>query len=402
MLGSGFRIGRLYGINIRADWSWLLIVFLITWNLTTVIGQLHPQWNLGFRWGLSLVAALLFFASVLTHEMAHSLVARSQGIPVRNITLFLFGGVANIQREPSTPKNEFLMAVSGPLASLLLGTSLLLVAAGGAITEGVPRPGAIITGLSPVGTILLWLGSINIILAVFNMIPGFPLDGGRVLRSILWAVTNNLRRATRWAAVIGQSIAWIMIAAGIAMAVGLRLPLLGSGLVSGVWLAFIGWFLNNASVQSYRHVAVQDMLEGVRVSQLMYQNPPIVTQDCTISDLIQTKLLDTDEKSFPVLDNGKLLGIINLDDARRVPRDQWEFTTVSQVMTPQQRLVTVTPDEGAVSAMEKMAQDDVHQLPVVLPQPYGRLEFIGLLRPRDILRWLQAQSDLLGERQKRI
>jgi Zn-dependent protease len=380
------------------DWSWLLIVLLITWNLTTVFGQLHPEWGQGLRWGLSLVAALLFFSSVLAHELAHSLVARSQGIPVRNITLFLFGGVANIQREPSSPKNEFFMAIAGPVASLVLGILMLLVAAGGAaIGEGFSSPGQLITSLSPANTILLWLGSINIILAIFNMIPGFPLDGGRVLRSILWAVTNNLRKATRYAAFIGQSIAWLMIAAGVAMALGVRLPFLGTGLINGVWLAFIGWFLNNASAQSYRHVAIQDILDGVLVSQLMRQNPPTVEPNSTVSDLIHTHLMGTDDQAFPVLENERMLGIITLDDVRRVPREQWDSILVSDIMTPHPSLVTVAPDEDAASAMEKLMQRDVRQLPVVRQLTYGHVELIGLLRRRDVMHWLQMQSNIPGD-----
>jgi Zn-dependent protease len=401
MFGSGFRIGRLYGINIRVDWSWLIIVFLITWNLTTVFGQLHPEWQHALRWVLSLAAALLFFASVLAHELAHSLVARSQGIPVQNITLFLFGGVANIQREPSTPKNEFLMAIAGPVTSLILGLFMLLVAVAGAITGGgFSSPGQLITNLSPASTILLWLGSINIILAIFNMIPGFPLDGGRVLRSILWAITNNFRKATRWAAFIGQSIAWLMIAAGVAMAVGLRLPFLGTGLINGVWLAFIGWFLNGASAQSYRHIAIQEILDGVLVSQLMRKNLPSIPQDCKISDLVQTHIMGSDDQALPVLEENRLLGIVTMDDVRKVSREQWDTLTVREIMTPEARLVTAAPEEAASSAIEKLMERGVRQLPVVRPSAHGYVEFLGLLRRHDVLQWLQMQPGFPGRSQE--
>lgn len=392
MRGSGFRIGKLFGISIRVDWSWLLIVLLITWNLASVFGQVHPEWSSGMRWVLSLLAAGLFFASVLAHELAHSLVAQAQGLPVKNITLFLFGGVSNIQREPSSPKNEFLMAAAGPFTSLIIGVVLLgAVAATQAIARGLANPSQWLAGLSPISTLLLWLGSINIILAIFNLIPGFPLDGGRVLRSFFWAVTHNIRTATRWAAFIGQGVAWLMIVAGIAMAFGVRVPIFGTGLINGIWLAFIGWFLNSASSQSYQQIAVQDILDGVQVSRLMRKDPPTVDGDCTIDDLVNTHVMGTDDQAFPVLDKGHLVGIITLDDVRRTPRERWSQTYVRDAMTPESSLVTVSPEEEASSALEKLVQRDVRQLPVVRKITGGQ-EFVGLLRRTDIVRWLQLNS----------
>jgi Zn-dependent protease len=395
MLGSGFRIGRLYGINIRIDWSWLFIFILITWNLSVVFSQIHPDWGMGMRWGIAVLASLLFFASVLAHEMAHSLVAKAHGIPVRSITLFLFGGVASIQREPESPRAEFLIAIAGPIMSVLIGVVMVLIAVVTGI-NGQPgaAPAQLIAGLSPANTILLWLGSINIILAIFNMIPGFPLDGGRVLRSILWAVTNNLRRATRLASWVGQGIAWMMIAAGIAMAFGFQIPILGTGLVSGLWLAFIGWFLNNASIQSYRQVAIKDILEGIPVTRLMRSDPPTVEPDCTVSDLVHTHVMGTDDQAFPVLDREQLVGIVTLDDVRRVPRTDWDTVYVRDIMTGEEKLVTITPEDDAAEALEKLIQRDVRQLPVVR----SNREFLGLLRRRDIMRWLQVTSENAGER----
>lgn len=390
MFGSGFRLGRLYGINIRVDWSWLFILILITWNLTTVFGQFHPEWGPGLRWGLSLLAALLFFASVLAHEMAHSLVARAQGLPVRNITLFLFGGVSNIQREPTSPKNEFLMAAAGPFTSLVLGMIMLLVTAGSiaAVIRAGGGVGQMAAHLSPAAMLLFWLGSVNLILAVFNLIPGFPLDGGRVLRSIFWAITNNIRQATRWAAWIGQLIAWLMIVGGIAMAFGFRLPFFGTGILNGLWLAFIGWFLNSASTQSYQQVAIQDILEGVTVDRLMRRDPPTVDPNCTIAELIHTYMIGSDDEAFPVLDQGQLVGMVSLDDVRRVERSEWEHKRVRDVMTSRPRLVTVTPDEDASKAMETLVESDIRQLPVM----DRNAQFLGLLRRRDIMRWLQLNS----------
>jgi Zn-dependent protease len=394
MLGRGFGIGRLYGINIRVDWSWLFIFILVTWNLTVVFGQLHPDWGMTMRWAVAVIASLLFFVSVLAHEMAHSLVAKAHGIPVRNITLFLFGGVANIQREPESPRSEFLIAIAGPLTSLGIGIVMIVIATTGLFNgQAGGTPVQMIANLSPANTILLWLGMINIILAVFNMIPGFPLDGGRVLRSILWALTNNLRKATRLASWVGQLVAWTMIVAGIAMAFGVTIPILGTGFISGIWLAFIGWFLNNASVQSYRQVKIKDILEGIPVTRLMRSDPPTVEPDCTVAELVYSHVMGTDDQAFPVLDNDRLVGIVTLDDVRRVPRPEWETVYVREIMTGGENLVTITPDNDAAEAMEKLLQRDVRQVPVVR----NNHEFLGLLRRRDIMRWLQLNSESAGE-----
>ena len=235
---NSLKIGQIFGIEIDVDWSWLFIFFLIAWGLGSTFAQIHPGWGSGLVWFTAIAAALLFFVSVLLHELAHSLVALSQGVPVRSITLFLFGGVSDIQREPPSPRAEFLITIVGPITSFVIGVVLLLLAGVSAnpVATMAGSSNALI-GLSPQATGLLWLGSINILLAIFNLIPGFPLDGGRVLRSILWAITGNLRRATRWASAAGQLVAWLFIFAGIMMVFGAQIPLLGSGLINGLWLA---------------------------------------------------------------------------------------------------------------------------------------------------------------------
>ncbi|GIV98111.1 MAG: peptidase M50 [Herpetosiphonaceae bacterium] len=385
---SGFRIGRLFGINLIIDWSWLLIFLLVTWNLTVGFAQIHPDWSWTLRVGAAVVAALLFFASVLVHELAHSLVAQSQGLPVRNITLFLFGGVSNIQKEPPSAKAEFLIAIVGPISSFVLGGLLLLLGTSltGGIGQAADQPRTILAQLGPVATMLLWLGSVNILLAIFNLIPGFPLDGGRVLRSILWGTTNDLRKATRWAAWVGQAIAWIFIGSGIAMVFGVEVPFFGSGL-GGLWLAFIGWFLNSAAIQSYQQLVIQDLLEGVPVQRLMRQNVTAVPPDATVGALINDYLMGTDEQAFPVTDNEQLLGLVCLEDVRQVPRDAWETTTVRQIMTPRDELVTVEPQEDASDALDKLVRRDISQMPVM-----QNGHFLGLLRRRDIARWLEMRS----------
>lgn len=212
---TGFTIGRLFGIQIKIDWSWLLIFVLVTWNLSVVFGEIHTGWAIALRWSVALTAALLFFVSVLAHEMAHSLAAQAQGVPVRSIMLFLFGGVSNIQREPPSPRAEFFITIVGPVTSFVIGA---LITVAGVVLMPLPPTArltvqeatALAAELSPLTTVLLWLGPINIFLGLFNLIPGFPLDGGRLLRSLLWAITDDLRRATRWASWVGQGIAWLM------------------------------------------------------------------------------------------------------------------------------------------------------------------------------------------------
>ncbi len=385
---NSIRIGRVFGININIDWSWIFIFLLVTWNLFLTFSQTHPNWSGGLSLILAIIAALLFFSSVLAHELAHSLVARSQGVPVRNITLFLFGGVSNIQREPESARNEFAMAILGPVTSLVLGGILFFLA----WATAQPRVGFtnmvdLLPRLGPVGALMATIGWINIILGVFNLVPGFPLDGGRVLRSILWAATGNLRRATRYASWVGQAVAWLMILTGIAMVFNVNVPIFGAGLIGGLWLAFIGWFLNSAAIQSYQQLVIRDILEGVPVGEMMRVNPQVVEPSCTIGDLIHDHIMTADDHAFPVIDQGRLVGLVTLEDVRKVPREQWTTTTVAQTMTPIEKLVTAQPQEDAADALERLTERDVGQLPVIQE---GNL--LGLLRRQDIIKWLQWHS----------
>jgi Zn-dependent protease/CBS domain-containing protein len=388
-MNRGFRIGRLFGITINADWSWLVIFALVTWSLGSGLGQLHGSWPTATVWFVAIVAALLFFGSVLAHELAHSLFARSRGIPVKSITLFLFGGVSSIEKEPDSPRSEFFMAILGPLTSFVIGVVLLTITRllAGPMAGNFSDPTLAARGMGPVTTVLLWLGSINIILAVFNMIPGFPLDGGRVLRSIVWAITGDLKRATRVASWAGQGVGLLLIVSGISMIFGARLPYFGTG-AGGLWLAFIGWFLHSAATQSYRQVVVQDILRDVPVSEMAIPNPPTVAPDSTVSALVHDHIMRSDDHAFPVVEGDRLIGLVTLGDVRSVGRDAWDTSRVREIMTSADRLITVTPDEEASDALNKLVRKDVRQLPVV---EGGRL--VGLVRRRDIVRWLQLHSE---------
>jgi Zn-dependent protease/CBS domain-containing protein len=389
-MNRGLYIGRIFGVNIHIDWSWILIFLLVTWSLAAgLFPAWHPDWSMGLRWGVAVAASLLFFVSILLHELSHSLVAKAYGLPVRRITLFLFGGVSNIEREPQTPKIEFLMAVVGPITSILLGLIFLALAAfsiaNAHITDGDPQTMA--RRLGPVTTLLAWLGPINIILGLFNLIPGFPLDGGRILRSALWSWTKDLRKATAWAAGIGRLTGWLFIAAGIAMGLGARLPFFGTGLISGLWLIFIGWFLNSAAASSYQQTVVRNILEDVPVFRLMRLNVPTVSPSLLVSHLVYDHMMGADERAFPVMEGDQLVGMVSMKDIRKVPREEWDRVTVGEIMTDASHLDVVTASEDAGNALEKLTRSDVSQAPVV---ENGRL--VGLLRRRDILKWLELQS----------
>jgi Zn-dependent protease len=391
---SGFKVGTLFGISIHVDWSWILIFLLVTWNLAgAVFPSLHPDWSVGMNIALGVAASVLFFISILLHELAHSLVAKARGLPVRRITLFFFGGVSNIEREPPSPSTEFLMAIVGPLTSLLLGFGFIWLG-----RQNIPEmdtalssPMQLLRNLDPLSTMLLWLGPINLLLGLFNLIPGFPLDGGRVLRSILWAITKDFRRATRWATTIGQGVGWLMILAGVAMIFGASVPVFGSGTLNGMWLAFIGWFLVQAASQSYQQVVVEDMLEGVPITRLMREPAPAVPPDLPISALVYDHIMQGDERAFPVVEDDRLLGVVYIENLRTLERSAWDTTLVKQVMVPQNELEMVTPREDAMDVFQKLTQREMRQIPVV---QNGKL--IGMLRRRDILRWLQVRSEMMA------
>lgn len=389
-MGNNISLGNLFGIKIKLNWSWFFILVLVTWNLFSAFGAMHPDWGQTSRLVISLLAALLFFLSVLVHEMAHSLVARARGIPVQGITLFLFGGVSNIQRQPDTPASEFLITIVGPISSLILGFIFLGLSGVNILREGIQMSNAneMIASMTPLTTMLMWLGSTNLILAVFNMIPGFPLDGGRVLRSFLWVITDNLRKATRWSSWVGQGIGWIMIISGISAVFGGQIPFFGSGTVNGLWLAFIGWFLNSAAVQSYREVVVQDVLEGVTVGEIMRGSPPTVSGDLLVSDLVHQHIMQKDDHAFPVMKGEALAGLVTLTDVREVPRSDWDRMTVKEIMTPQSELVTVGVKDDAAEAFSKISQLGVRQLPVV-----ERETLKGVLRREELMKWLQLHSE---------
>lgn len=370
MPGS-YHIGTIAGIRIDINFSWLIILVLLTISLAlgwfpTVVSGLGS----GAYYILGFIAAILLFASVLVHELAHSLVARARGLPVSSITLFIFGGVSNLEREPQSPGVEFQMAIVGPVASLVIGgISLLLTLA----TAGVSRP---------LAAILSYLGFANILLGLFNLVPGFPLDGGRVLRSIIWKVTGNLRLATRWAARAGQVVAYLLILWGIWRA-------FNNDLFGGVLTGFIGWFLLNAAQSANTSAMLESLLSGVRVAQVMQPVTVSVPPMLSLRQLVEGHLLPQGLRTMPVVQGEQLVGLITLADVARIPRERWDETPVVNVMIPLARLHTVSPEQDLNGVLEQMVRQDINQMPVAQD---GRV--VGMVSRDAIMRYIEVRRSL--------
>ncbi len=389
--GHRLRVGHIAGIAVELDWSLLIIFTLITVALAIgLFPAWHPEWSAITAWVAGLGAATLFLLSVLAHEFAHALVGRRRGITIRQITLFVFGGMAHMDNEPQRWRDEFWMAIAGPLASLVIGATCLLLAGVliGPVEFDPEAPEALLAELGLVPSVLLWLGQINIILAIFNMVPGFPLDGGRVLRALLWGMTGDMRRATRWASLGGQAFAWTLIGLGVAMAVGVQVPVFGAGLVGGLWLMFIGWFLNNAALVSYRQLVTRDALESVPVSRLMCTGLESVEASLPVERLVTQHLMHREQRAYPVTDAGRLAGLVTLRDVRALSSERWPETPVGQIMTPAERLVSVAPEDDAFEVLSLLGQRNLNQVPVL-----ARDQVLGLVRREDIVRWLALLGD---------
>lgn len=367
MLKNSITIGRLFGIPIKIHTSWLLIFALVTWSLATAyFPSLYPRWSAALAWGVGVATSLLFFGSVLVHELAHSLVARARGLPIHDIVLFIFGGVSELTEEPKAPLTEFTMALVGPLTSFALAGLFALLRL---LTRGV---------IEPISALSMYLSYINFSLGAFNLIPGFPLDGGRVLRSILWASSHNLVRATRWASLVGQAVAYIFIVAG-------AWQILRWGNWSGLWTAFIGWFLDNAAQTSYRQLAVKQFLLGHTVREAMTQACFPLAPNVTIETMVE-EYVSSGHRCFPIVSEGRILGLVNLGRIRNLPRAEWQ-NSVQAVMLPMDQVKSVSANDGLWEALERMTSEQIEQLPVMQD---GQL--IGMLMHDNILRFIQLRG----------
>lgn len=376
-LRAQIKLGRIAGIPVGLHYSWLLIDLLITLSLAQHFHDTTRQWSEAVVWAAAIGTGLLFFATLLLHELAHSLVAKAHGMRVRSITLFALGGVSQIESEAPDAKTEFWMALAGPLTSVAIGISLLLVT----MVAGW-RPG--VTPNDPFISVLVWLGYINLTLAVFNMVPGYPLDGGRVLRAIIWRTTRDPDRSTRLAAQVGQAVAYFFILLGVfRFFVGANL--------GGLWLAFIGWFLLDASRGSALQAELMSGLRGLRVADIMDRDCSIVDSHLSLQDFVDEYLLRSGRRCFLVVRDNSLVGLITPNEVRQVPRDRWLQTSVQSAMRPLQELRTVSPETPALKALEEMSREDINQLPVV---SNGRIE--GIFSRGQVLRYLQTHAELHG------
>ena len=371
-LTSGLRIARIRGIDIRAHWSWLLIVGLLAWSLSTgLFGEtIFPRWSTEQRWAAGLSATALFFVSVLLHELSHALVAQRYGMVVPSITLFVFGGVSNLAGEMQTAGQEFRVAIAGPLMSWLLA-----IVAGGLWLLTTP---------AGVSAVFGYLAVTNAVLGVFNLLPGFPLDGGRVLRSLLWARSHDLLQATRVASRVGVLIAYGLIALGVIWVLAVNL--------TGLWYALVGLFLKSASEGSYAALLLESALKDVEASAVMRPAPAPVPVDLPLQRLIEEHVLSTADRAFLVERAGTVVGLITATDLVRVPREQRATASVEDAMVPVDDVVTIAPRTGVIEALRLMQEHDIHQLPVI---DDGSL--VGMLTRVDVMRQIELRT-VLGER----
>jgi len=371
MMRNTINLGKIFSIQIRIDYSWFIIFLLITWSLGGhYFPHYYPGWQFLTYWIVAFSTCLIFFACVLAHELAHSLVSKAHGTPVRDITLFIFGGAAQIASEPEKPRNEFLMAFAGPLISIVIAILFRFVVI-------VMRD-----TLHPVAALAYWLSRINLILAIFNLVPGFPLDGGRILRAIIWKITGNFRKATRVASGAGQFVAFLLIFFGMFMFFTGRF-------FNGLWFVFIGWFLNNAAEKSYRWVALKDTMRGVTVEEVMVKECYGVEGDTTLEQLIHEHIIRGGYRCLPVIESGRVVGLVTVHQIKEVPHHAWSSTTVKEVMIPLDKTKAVKPSAPLFSVFETMTREDISQLPVV-----QNGELVGIIGKDNILNFIRTLSEL--------
>ena len=365
----GFRIGSIAGIEIRIDYSWFVIFVLILWTLTrNVFPSAHPGQTSATYILMGLAGTLLFFASLLAHELSHSLVARSRGIPVHSITLFIFGGVARTTSEFESPGDEFRIAAAGPISSLAIAGLFWVIAWAGTASQ---LPVAVIGVAS-------YLALINFVLAVFNLFPGFPLDGGRLFRAIVWHRTGDVQRATRIATNGGKVFGYALMVLGF-------LNMFSGNSIGGIWLVFIGWFIRMAAESSYVQHVLRRSLEGIRVRDVMTPDPVTVAPGDTLQHFLEEYVLEGRHHSYPVAENGRALGLITLDRVRGVPKHERPVRTIRDAMIAITD-VAVGPDDSIADAMQKLTESPAGR---VLVTADDRL--LGIISQADIARWLERQ-----------
>jgi Zn-dependent protease/predicted transcriptional regulator len=364
----GFRLGSIFGFEIRIDYSWFIIFFLILWTFGFgVFPAMYPDQGAGTYMAMAAVGTLLFFGSLLGHELSHSLLARRKGVPVSGITLFVFGGMAHARMEFEKPADEFQIAGIGPVSSLVFAGLFYLIAWTG---------GAAGWSIAVVG-VASYLAFVNLILAVFNLFPGFPLDGGRLFRAAVWKYTGDLRKATRWATAGGKLLGYLLIVLGL-------LNFFAGNLIGGLWSVFIGWFVRGAAEASYLQLLLRQSLEGVHAAEAMTPNPYTVPADISLERFVEEHVFQGRHQAYPVIENGGPVGIITLGRVKQVPRDQWPLRQVSEAMAPVEAGTLVGPDEGMETVLDRLGESATGR---VLVTQNGDL--LGIITRGDLARWLE-------------
>lgn len=372
--GRAFYIGRIFGIEIGLDKTWIIIFLLVTVTLASQFRMQYENWSGTLYWTTALATSLLFFASLLLHELGHSVTSNKLGLPIHSITLFIFGGVARLTREPDRPRDEFLIAVAGPIVSVILGFGFL------ALARVIPDERV---GQQALGATFAWLGRINLILVVFNCVPGFPLDGGRILRSALWAATKDHYKATRIAGGFGAAFAYFLILMGILIGFA------AGNFISGLWMAFIGWFLLQAANSSVTQVFVRDRLSTIHVGDVFNEHYIRIPAAMSVAELVEGLVLRQGHRTFFVEDNGAIVGLVTLHEARKVPREEWSTTPVRQVALPIDRVHSLRRDNTLWEALMMMDEEEVNQLPVL-----ENSTLLGVLSRDRVIRLIRTHAEI--------
>ncbi len=372
-MGKSFRLMQIRGIPVEIHISWLLIFLLFSISLAQSFFPLMVEGlSASVYWTAGIITTLLIFASVLTHELGHSFIAINEGIPIKKITLFVFGGIAQMEAEPSSPKSEFKVTAAGPL------TSLAIALFTGALYYTAMAPGQI------TGEAVFFVARVNLIMAVFNLIPAFPLDGGRLFRSIVWFFSKNILKATRIAVILGSVFSFIAMGLGIVI-------IFYQENIFGIWLIFLGWMLYQAGQSSYSQLVFKETFSGMKVSEVMSTNLETISPDATLEELADS-FLHFKYGAFPVVYGSTTHGLVTLQNMKEVPREKWAFTTVAHILTPLKDTMVIRPNRDAADVMLKMATQDVGRALVM--DESG--ELVGLLSRTDMMRFIQMHM-ILGE-----
>jgi len=371
---NSIRIGRFFGIEIAIDYSWFIIFALVAWSVGSHYFLAYGDWPLAVKIAAALATALLFFISIVIHELGHSLVAIRTGIPVKSITLFIFGGVAQINREPEKASHELFIALTGPLTSVALAGLFALAGLAGRFLG--------VTVIEAAGG---WLARINLFLALFNLLPGFPLDGGRVFRAIVWGITKSRSRATRIASFLGRAIAWGFILLGI-------WQVFSGNWADGIWLAFIGWFLDGAARQNARQDTIDRQLKGHPAREALQSDCAPVGPNLPLDRLVAEIIMPTGRRCLPVMDRDRFLGLVSVETVKKVPRDEWPATPAAAAMVPAAEVETVSPSDDLSDVMNILTEKNSEQAAVL--DEHGA--FLGLVTREGIAAFIRIRSDLGG------